>query len=558
MTHSSISRREFLKIAGTNLAAVLLPGRLAAGIDNPGEWPLLNINQQPNPIDKILSQTPAAFINEHGYLQIITNDGRKTENVPIVPTQWNIEHRTNKNRLKNGTPWGIVLHWFGDTADKNLDLDGYLRGFNSLHKYDDYETFTSAHFLVGDSKVTNGSSKEKIGIVQTQIPDSDGTPFTASHISGISYERFQEGKQYFVKAYNQLGIEDQAVSSLLQMLYDGRLRDVNEHTLAIEVTGAYFDSPGSFPSVQKTANVLAVVWAMMKRYRIPANHILGHQEIQMNKGDPGKIFLTMMRYLIGIKAVVEEDPAMRMLVFGDYFLTCDTPQQAVEKYFKTVRDYLLLIGLPYQVYLWESISKYWFVYDLIKRPSVILRTAAHFRPPLQGDYVTSGYSYLDPPYHEGVDLHYPLIKRSNSRDRAADIRLIANGKCLYTGEVSDCHFGKMAIFLHRQVDGSQVLSTYGHLSEIGDIDVGQVYPIRHPVGRVNYFGNYCGNFLHFAISYGPVWDTVLSVKPNIPLNAGPQWIRERYFDPLKYLSEQITISENPNNRHRNGHDHPIN
>jgi hypothetical protein len=310
-TNFEISRREFLKFAGINLCAVLLPNNLYPDFNFLNDYPHLDINQLPSPIDKILALTPDAHIDARGFFNVPSNTDQTPVQVPLVPTQWNLENNTPIYRLKNGTPWGIVLHWFGDKEGKNLDLDGYLRGFNSIHKYDDYETFTSAHFLVGDADTSTLPSKDKIGIIQTQEPDYDGTPFVASHLAGISYLRFQEGKQYFVKAYNQLGYEEPAVYSLLQTLYDGRLRDVNEYTIGIEITGAYFDNPATFPGEQKIANVLAVVWALMKRYQIPASNILGHLEIQMNKSDPGKIFLTLIRYLVGIKALVEDDLTMR-------------------------------------------------------------------------------------------------------------------------------------------------------------------------------------------------------------------------------------------------------
>jgi hypothetical protein len=43
-----------------------------------------------------------------------------------------------------------------------------------------------------------------IGIVQTQLPDIDGVPLAASHLSGLDYEAHQQKQQYFVRAFYEL------------------------------------------------------------------------------------------------------------------------------------------------------------------------------------------------------------------------------------------------------------------------------------------------------------------------------------------------------------------
>ncbi len=43
-------------------------------------------------------------------------------------------------------------------------------------------------------------------------------------------------------------------------------------------------------------------------------------------------------------------------------------------------------------------------------------------------------------------------------------------------------------------------------------------------------------FLHFAVAYGATWETDLSQSTDLPMNAKPEWIKERFLDPLAYLS----------------------
>ena len=109
-------------------------------------------------------------------------------------------------------------------------------------------------------------------------------------------------------------------------------------TIAIEIAGHSFDHPQFLPSDQKIANVIALVWALMKRYRIPATHILGHNEITLGKPDPGKKFLALIRYLIGVRALVEADIDSKHLVFGNFLGQEGDPELAVSRYFKFIRD----------------------------------------------------------------------------------------------------------------------------------------------------------------------------------------------------------------------------
>lgn len=535
-----ISRKDFLSLIGVTLGALIIPPALTIPGRPSARWPELESGNLPPEISCILNSTPETTIDSAGYLQVHDPSKSIWSAAHVEPTLWNIENSTPRDRLKNGMKWGIVLHWFGDTERNNLDLSGFMRGFNGLRRFEDIETPTSAHFLVGAVHPLANHSGSKISIVQTQKPDIDGHPFAGAHIRSISHQKLLEGKQYFINAMNNLSYEGKGFQSLLQTYYDGSKRDLNKHTLGIEITGSRFDADGYFPSQQKVANVLSVVISLMKRYMIPAANILGHLEIQMNKPDPGKKFMALIRYLVGIQALVEENEQLKQLVFGNIYRNTHDKTAAVIQYFEYVREYLMLISTPGLVHNWEKISKYWFFRDELTNNHSSIPLTGEFCFPISGDYVINGYDYLDPPNHEGVDIHYPIKERGYNSSGRALIRLIANGRCLYYGEVKDCHHGKLAIFLHRQPDGTQFLSVYGHLSGFHNLTVGGDYPMGYLIGHVNNNGSACGNFLHFAIAYGALWDETLSKYPTIPLNGGPYWIKQRYFHPLEFLSQRIT------------------
>jgi len=530
-----INRRDFLKLAGLNLGAVLLPASFLA-LRPSGAWPALSIEQLPDKIADIIERLPELAFDEAGTLNLISQTGHPYGKAPQARTRWNLQHSTPYDRLATDVPWGIVLHWFGDAKGKSLDLAGYLRGFNGRRREGDMLINTSSHFLVGGGAPSIVQEGKEIGIVQTQAPDTDGVPYQAAHVRGLSITPHLNQKQYFVRAYDTLAKRDATVHSLLQDLYNTQSSPwyhPNQRTIAIEITGTDFDD--DFPSPQKIANVLGVVWALMRRYRISASRVLGHHEIQMNKGDPGKQFMAMMRLLIGVKALVQSDPLMKLLVFGQHIAQDGDMEKAVVRYFKLARDYHTLTTKPVQVYTWEALSQYWQVYRLADPNLQALKAAGRFNAPIAGTVIKNGYSFLNPENHEGIDLHHPILSGATRPEKPAEVQLVADGQCLYLGEVQDCHAGRLAIFRHQQPDAAQILSVYGHLTSLGDLSVDRLYPAGTPIGVVDNQSAGCGRFLHFAIAYGAAWDLDLKEQPSIPLGAGALWIRERYLEPLKYL-----------------------
>ena len=498
------------------------------------------MDQLPARLQRILQLTPDCRIDAKGNLVLLDAQGKPAGAVPLVRTQWNQERTRACDRLHDDVSWGIVLHWFGDHPEREPGLDSYMWGFNGLREVEGNPTRTSAHFLVGASPAVCGeeAKPEPIGILQMQAADSDGTPFVASHLFWLNYQQHMNKEQYFVQALYQLGNEDPTFHTLLRELFDGRRMDPNLRTIAIETCGYDFEHALHQPEDQKVANVLAVVWAVMQRYGIRSSHILGHQEISINKSDPGKKFMALIRLLVGIKALIEPDQNMKELVFGQYLSEERQPSEAVEAYFKFVRDYLALVGRPDEVYEWETATSYWIVRDLAGNRLPGQGIATYFRRPFAGAQTNPASTFTIPDCHEGADL----LRIGKLNPSTLEVRLTAYGECLFVGESHGFHPGKLAIFRHTQTNGVQVLSVYGYLDRLAEFQRGKFYQPGEIVGSSMQTWSK-DHMLHFAIAYGGTWESNLRTNPNIPLNVGAMWIKQRYLDPVAYLEQHLEPQE---------------
>jgi hypothetical protein len=513
-----------------------VPGLGGAKIDR--AWPILRKIQLPHQVQEILDRVPQSIITRDGRLYLMDSSWKRYGYAPLAPTLWNRENSFLSDRLYKTVPWGIVLHWYGDRENYDKTITGYLRGFNSLREVDGEETRTSAHFLVSghDPMIESEATEQWFGILQTQKAHPSGTPYVSSHISGLDYEAHKNRKNYFVRAQYQLGFEEPGVRTILQDWFDGGQNiDPNMRTIAIEMTGHDFENRTNFPSKQEIANTISVIWALMRRYNITANNIFGHNEIQLNKPDPGKKFMAFMRFLIGAKAMLENDPRMNELVFGNYLYEQVDTLQATRRYFKYVYDYLLMTSKPRSTYEWEGLSGYWFLTDLLDNKPGLMPVSHRFISPMTGEYSSPGRLYTAPANHEGIDLHRELNTFDHTDPEQSRVSLAADGECIYLGDFTGCCGGRSAIFRHSLGNGSQVLSVYGHLERINAIQPGTTYPISYPLGEIRQDLDHSDPFLHFAMAYGSTWDSDLKDEPAIPLNVGASWIRARYQHPFNLM-----------------------
>lgn len=537
---NKVSRRDFLKLAAVNLAGLAFRGIPQDMTDWAAGWPALRLAELPVTVREVLNLVPKTALMQNGYLHLLNELQPSQGRVPLAPTQWNLERNQEVDELFPDLRWGIVLHWYGDPAYFDRTVKGYLRGFNSIRRIADFETQTSAHFLVGDKKPALVIDKEDdlFGIVQTQIPSPKGVPYLASHLNNYAVRSF-EGDHYFVNTLYKLGLAGSPINPVLQDLFEGPKVDPNFRTIAIEITESDFDNSDNYPPPQKIANVISVVWALMKRYRIRAIDVLGHNEIQTESADPGKKFTALVRYLLGVKALVEDDAMMSYLVFGSFIAEDGVLVEAVRRYFDYVRDYLVLVSLPARVHEWEVWSKYWFVYDQISSRGSQTQVINDVFFPLQGESTSPGNWYLDPDNHEGIDI-YLAGEANRMVNHTSGAYLVANGVCMFVGENRGFHHGKMAVFRHRQADGAELLTLYGHLNTMSGIKVGKAYPAGHHLGNIGGLDDGTHSFLHFSTAYGATWDTYLSQNPNVPLSANAKWVQRYFMHPEEFLSSWLT------------------
>lgn len=529
------------------MQASVLPGRSSLLSLEALSYPSLSIEQLPTRLKHILQRCPSCIIDPAGRMILQDRAHQPLGYVPLYPTQWNQEHSHAGDRLYDDLSWGIVLHWFGNQEKDDYGIDNFLYGFNGLRQVDDYLTRTSAHFLVGGGPAAHEESArlEPIGILQTQVADDDGTPFVASHLQHLNYQEHVEKKQYFVRALYQLGYQDPTIHSLLQDFFDGKRLDPNMHTLAIEISGQDFEDDENQLDEQKLANVLSVVWACMQRYSIRASDILGHNEITTNKPDPGKKFMALIRLLVGVKALVEPDPKMQELVFGQHLSADRQPWQAVRAYFAFLRDYLVLVGRPMAVYQWEISSGYWFVIDQLDRDAPRWPLAKNFIRPFEDAQPNPSSTFTVPQHHEGTDL----VRSAAFSAASTLVRLTASGECLFVGESYGFHPGRQAIFRHRQPSGAYILSVYGNLNRTAQLQAGKTYLMGEAIGSSRSTPAK-DSLLHFAIGYGATWESDLRSNPNIPLNTGPTWIMQRYLHPIQFLDQHLEPEELAGWKHR--------
>jgi hypothetical protein len=233
-----------------------------------------------------------------------------------------------------------------------------------------------------------------------------------------------------------------------------------------------------------------------------------------------------------VKALTDGTVRMKQLVFGP-FLHRKSPSEAVQAYFKFVRDYLILVSTPNQVYRWEKRIGYWNLVAGIQARQAIRVARGSILSPVRGQAATDRYLYLQPDNHEGLDF---TIRGSRAAIQAgANVYLAGEGICLYQGEGRGCQPGQTAIFQHHLEDGSRMLTLYSHLDELAPLRLYGHYPGGRYLGRMGRMPSGSGGFLHFASAYGATWETDLRHRPSIPSNAGPSWIRQRFCAPGQFL-----------------------
>lgn len=353
-----LSRRDFVNLLPTGAAAMLLPAWFLPPADRSSSpTGLLPPAALPHHIRAILALRTPLALNSSGYLtrSIQVRDQLMPARVPLAPTRWNLEHRRPYDRLRSDHPWGLVLHWDGAPTGNLRTVEQLVRGLNESVHFVSGETMTnSAHFGVGAAPITvaGGSAATPLGVAQLQHPWYDGTPLIASHLNpraGKPDSR-RDTPHECLQVMAALGID-----SILRSMYEGVWIEPNTRTLAVEISGSRFDTdfPAGLPPTQTLANLLSLLSAIMHAYPLGPWHIVGHQEVQYDKPDPGKLFMGLVRYLLGVSALVEGDPLLRRRVFGVAGPKPDLANAALT-YFQDLTEYVRRLVLEPDFSRWLS------------------------------------------------------------------------------------------------------------------------------------------------------------------------------------------------------------
>jgi hypothetical protein len=379
-----IARRDFLKLMGAGvIAAFVLPNSraLAANIES---WTILDVKKIPLYYRNILSLVPEMGFSQSGILQmrVVENGVAAMKDMPVSQTKFNrkfleIAKRDSTWRFVTDQPIGLAWHSFGDSPEfaSRWYPKGTAREYIELGFGD-----RSVQFVVGDGIPQPGqeSLDKKLAIVQAELPDANGNWVSSAHIVNVDRRLFNDGLQYFANAYFSLlrdyGFSDPYSLSILQQLYQPRFNDrPNIQLVGMEIQGYHFDEIKNFPGFQKFANILAVSLAIIKKHKIasPAFNAYGHQELDFDKGDPGKNVIFGMKILIGVYALVSRDQELKDLVFGPFTLGGKRSKaNAVASYFYFIEDYYKRTAEPGMIDYWVNFFQIDAIHNLVQNPLI--------------------------------------------------------------------------------------------------------------------------------------------------------------------------------------------
>lgn len=354
---SQVSRRDFLKLGGVGVGALAIivtkvDKVFAKSPDFSGLYPELKKENLPSFYGEILKRVSLTGMTEEGVCQIEQGVNAEKRDVTVAQTYLNkrilgLSEKNPNFLFVSNQSLGLAWHWFGD-------LDGWKKIYapnGTVKEYVDngFGRGTSTMFLVGDEIPGSGDLTDKVSIAQCELPNKKGVPVQSAHILPVNRDDYTSNQQYFALALNKLGKEyfpeKQYKYSILQRMYNGDYNIApNKQLIGIEILGTDFDNPEHFPSIQKIANVLSVSIPTIKHYDIEAAYnSYGHQELDLNKGDPGKCFTYLMKTLLGVYALANKDEKLSDLLFSPFMTTNKDGKEAVQRYFDFIDSYFKLI-----------------------------------------------------------------------------------------------------------------------------------------------------------------------------------------------------------------------
>lgn len=355
-TEPAIARRDFFKLLGSGAFSLALSPILSSpGQSLPTALVRIDDLPVPDPIQSILSSLVPLRVDRAGYLNLMlqvrgtTVPGR----VEILPTKWNLEHDSIAYRMRTDQRMAIVLHWDGAPTGNQRSIEQLVRGLNdSVHFVTRERMSNSAHFGVGGASVAVGRSDPTsvLGIAQLQYPWHDGTPLIASH---LNWRVGKPDMRHDTPAQCLAVMRSLGLDTALRSVYEGVWLDPNYRTLAIEITGRRFDEnfPRGLPPTQVTANLLSLLLALSAHHSIGPWDVVGHQELQYDKPDPGKLYVGLVRYLLGILAFANPSTRLSELAFGTKSSSHDRTRLA-RRYFAALAEYVRRLVPPADYEAW--------------------------------------------------------------------------------------------------------------------------------------------------------------------------------------------------------------
>lgn len=564
---NKLSRREFLKLAGAGAAFSMAPKFLKEtpppNQSSEKEWPQLVREKLPGgEVKEVLSMVPEINVDNDGNLE------SRGIRLPFAETQWSKKERTTIE------PDAITVHWTGDTDPEGKYVLGVISGYNSVRYRGSVEIVTSAHATIGVYPLEHNGPETQdtdyISILQTQRPEN-GQPTVSSHIRSVLVPENQayDNRKHPINALGRM-VElydlPEDYCYLFDFLDNYNYEDANARTISLELLGSNFDSEEGHPPAQLIANTVGVILAYMEKYPdINFSNITGHHEIQMDKGDPGKLFMAELRLVLALKILEGNNERLKDNLFSPFYKEGDTKEETIKRFFDFHWDYVVNSrwSRPKEVYRWEKMTNYWNIYQSLFAKDAI-PVADNFILPVEehdGKRVVLGNGFAIPEAHEGVDLNLQETRRIINEDLGENISSIANGRVVFADKVYGVPGLGNTVVLEHITGGTKVLSLYAHLDEI-KVDKGDIVEIGQNIATMGNSGGQMDSHLHFAIfpaatkrerefnhylqlkyqgkEIGPDYEFETGQIYVVPHTTKEHEIFTYYFSPLSFIEERNT------------------
>ncbi|MFH1971616.1 MAG: N-acetylmuramoyl-L-alanine amidase [Patescibacteria group bacterium] len=319
-----INRREFLKTSATILTGAFISGcsrkiekifelvesvnpKSSELISEPTEEPVKEIVVLPTKIEKLLNLAPNYSFDTKGNL---TLKGAKVE----LETPLSLSEKVKKVTA-------IIIHYDGASPNYSDNSGKLQRRTPVLTKRWGLDPRgLSMHWCVG-----NGLPDNNDGTSVLQTMEASGDPF-------LPFKRIAPpiaNLEVRVKKITETGNSFEKVGIVTpKWITYASSEGLRNYSVGFEQVGSDFNKsfPSMMPPDQQVSNVLGLTVACMKQWNLGPWDVIGHNEINNEKADPGSKYMAIMRILIGSFALKHKAKERKLygFIFGkekpvDYF-----------------------------------------------------------------------------------------------------------------------------------------------------------------------------------------------------------------------------------------------